>query len=160
MNETIIGSVIGGAFASLTALIVMRCEFKREDNENLKKYERNKKIAIRKIAQFLSPEIFSNISNLYKNKEFKGRVESPVHPNCVYNSKDISTSEYDVSKEEVFKYQDSYLDEVIQIYHIFKLLQREDNLNGFRDTEMNRIRNLYKLYDSILIKSDELLKDY
>jgi len=160
MSDTIIGSVIGGAIASLTAYIVMQCQFKREDASRKREYEKNRKVAITKIALLLSPEIFSNLSNLYEDKELKGLIESNVNSDRGYNPAGISTSEYDALKEEIFKYEDPYLEEVIQVYHIFKLLQRENNIKGFRQPERNRIRNLYKLYVSVTKKSDEILRDY
>lgn len=150
--------ILGGSLSIIGAVIAIRMQFRNEREKKKEEYERSKKIAIRKIADFLSIEIFKNMDYAF-DVDMKKYIESDHHADFTYDKEKFTTKEYDALKEDIFRYEDPFIDDVIHIYHIFNLLKRENNLKLFRQREMNRMRNLFKLYEKTIVQSDELLRE-
>lgn len=127
-----------------------------KEKDRLKK---NKSIAIRIIVKLLKEEIEDNVKCLKKAQLLEQKKIYKSNHEYVAIKQYLKFVDYDNVKYEIIKYSDEdIVEEVIDIYEIFRIFARHDNLNEMGGKEFNKITKLEQKYNSFLkkIESKEL----
>lgn len=140
--------ILGSIFTLIVTLIGINIQFKHERKLKKEQYEKEKNVAIRKIAEFLLIEINNNRDAL-KGYEMRKYLSQDSHRSYEYDPNVICLDEYENLKNELIKYDDEFIDKVIRIYHIFRLLKRTNNIKNCTMDEWNRMRPLFDLIDEV-----------
>ena len=75
---------------------------------------------------------------------------------CFYSSNDLSIGyNLELAEKAIAKYKSesvSTLTDVIELFHIKKLIENDCRLNSWSDTQFNQIKEDIKKYNSIIVK--------
>lgn len=161
MNTDVTVAMISGAttivVGVLTAFVAYKGSVKgateqiEHAQENLnKEIARQNKFATAAIEKFVIHEVKKNFSRI-NNDTMKGNLKKFEQPfQHLYGDPSFDYSEFNRVKYDLIKFESDIVDEIINIYDVFYLIERKQDINKFTQNE----------YDSFKITFNMCLKKY
>lgn len=147
----ILGTYFGAIYGGKKSLEAVEKQIAKQEEDIRNKEKENKEIAIRIITKFLKEEILDNKNhiedvNLYECID-NGFGTQYLH----YLNRKIKFDSYEEIKYELIKYTtEKLVEDVIDLYELFYLLARYNDLNKLNEKEYNKLSNLeFKLENLI-----------
>ena len=150
------GTYFGAIYGGKKALEAVQKQLDKQERDNINKNLENKKIVIRIITKFLKEELIDNrkvINEIhifkYLSKGFKTQYEYGK------NKMKIKLDDYNKIKYELVKYCEEVLvEEVIDVYELFYILLRYNDLMQLNEKEYNKIKLLEDKLNNLIDKID------
>ena len=150
------GTYFGAIYGGKKALEAVQKQLDKQESDNINQNFENKKIVIRIITKFLKEELIDNrkvINEIhifkYLSKGFKTQYEYGK------NKMKIKLDDYNKIKYELVKYCEEVLvEEVIDVYELFYILLRYNDLMQLNEKEYNKIKLLEDKLNNLIDKID------
>lgn len=147
----ILGTYFGAIYGGKKSIEAVERQINKQEAENKKKEEENKKNVIRIITKFLKEEIIDN-KLVIENTKIYEALEKGFGTQYGHDlSSKMKFNSYERIKYELIKYVDVELvEEVIDIYEMFYLLNRYSDINQLDKRDYGRLLNLKGKIESFL----------
>jgi len=150
------GTYFGAVYGGKKALEAVQKQLDKQETDNINKNLENKKIVIRIITKFLKEELIDNRKVIDENHIFEYLSKGfKTQYGYDQNKIKIKLDDYNQIKYELVKYCDEVLvEEVIDVYELFYILLRYNDLIQLNEKEYNKIKLLKSKLNNLIDKID------
>jgi hypothetical protein len=151
----------GAVYAGKKALEAVQKQLDKQETDNINKNLENKKTVIRIITKFLKEELIDNRKVIDENHIFEYLSKGfKTQYGYDQNKIKIKLDDYNQIKYELVKYcEEALVEEVIDVYELFYILLRYNDLIQLNEKEYNKIKFLKSKLDNLIDKIDSFLEN-
>lgn len=141
---TLAVGAIGGYFAYKGSIEGAIKQIEHERNLAVEKDKEQREFAINIINSFIADEIKTNFA-YYKKDGLLEKLKKENAPFHDYINGKFNSVEFDKVKYELLKYSGEAVQEVNDIYKMFKVLSNKDNVNKLKPDEYQEFKRVYNI---------------
>ncbi|WP_156964255.1 hypothetical protein [Clostridium sulfidigenes] len=148
---TVIATYLAAIHGGKKAMEATEKQLDAQADKEKDRLKKSRSIAIRIIVKLLKEEIEDNVNYLKKAQLLEKKNIYKSNHEYAAIKRYLKFVDYDNVKYEIIKYCDEdIVEEVIDIYEIFRIFARHDNLNEIDGKEFKKITKLEQKYNSFL----------